>query len=88
VVDAAAVFVIPDDLARVVNAGGKGGNRGQGIVERGVFAAAIQEAVLDAADDDLAPPLYRKPCSTPALSQYSPTIWPLSLMPSGQLQRS
>ena len=42
---AAAVGVVPDDLARVVNAGSSGALGAERIVERGVGAAAIEEAV-------------------------------------------
>ena len=50
---------MPNDLARVVDALGNGAARGQRIVERGVVAAAVKEAVDAAAavqviPDDLA----------------------------------
>ena len=51
VIDVAAVQVIPDDLARVVDAVRAGATyaTGRGIIERGVGAVAVKEAMIDAA---------------------------------------
>jgi hypothetical protein len=56
---AAAVSVIPDDLARVVDVADLGTEGAQRIVEGGVDAAAVEEAVLleagvEVIPDDLA----------------------------------
>ena len=49
VVIVAAVHVIPDDLARGIDALGGGAIRGQRIVKRGVDAAAVKEAAANVA---------------------------------------
>jgi len=50
----AGVEVIPDDLARTVDTEGFGAVGGRGIVEGGVSAAAVKEAVAAVSPDDLA----------------------------------
>jgi hypothetical protein len=45
---AAEVLIIADDLARIVDAYRSGARRGRGIVQCGVGATAVKEAVLNA----------------------------------------